>query len=259
MLRAAASFVGGIGVTVASTFASSLGLTVHEQRFGFALGVAMILFAIGLFAYERRDATRRSRQAQIDEGDSEQRLTDAGIPFSDDGVQGDLSFRFTTLVFANNASDSQVISATATVEVVDARGRQVARSHGRWRAHEWSRSAPPSMLIDGAPPAAVSMAPDGAQHRLDVLASATFHPGGLMAQREPNVWQGVYLVRQPRSATLLAGPIPPGQYKMSATLRSEGMPPAVFRYRLRVPFPDGRLNDLHDPNLRPETAWWRRG
>ncbi len=41
----------GLGVTIASTFAPSLGLTLHQQRVGFAFGVALMLAGAVLFAF----------------------------------------------------------------------------------------------------------------------------------------------------------------------------------------------------------------
>lgn len=46
----------GLGVTLASTFASSLGLSVHQQRIGFAVGI--VLIAIGAAFYLRRPGDR---------------------------------------------------------------------------------------------------------------------------------------------------------------------------------------------------------
>lgn len=54
MRRAAAAGVGGFGVTIASTFAPSLGLTVHQQRIGFVVGVALIVLAAVLLVAQAR-------------------------------------------------------------------------------------------------------------------------------------------------------------------------------------------------------------
>ncbi len=53
MGRAAASFLVGFGVTVVSTFADSLGLSVDQQRIVLALGVLFIVIGLGLFARDR--------------------------------------------------------------------------------------------------------------------------------------------------------------------------------------------------------------
>lgn len=49
----ATASLGG-GVTLASTFADSLGLSVHQQRIGFAIGVILMLGSLVFFLYERR-------------------------------------------------------------------------------------------------------------------------------------------------------------------------------------------------------------
>lgn len=46
--------VVGVGLTVASTFAPSLGLSVHQQRIGFGIGIFLVLLGILLFVLERR-------------------------------------------------------------------------------------------------------------------------------------------------------------------------------------------------------------
>lgn len=51
--------VAGIGLTVASTFASSLGLSLHQERIGFAIGIFLIfaagvLFVVGLRAQKKK-------------------------------------------------------------------------------------------------------------------------------------------------------------------------------------------------------------
>ena len=51
---AVVSGITGAGVTLASTFASSLGLSLHQQRIGFALGVALILLGVALFFRQKR-------------------------------------------------------------------------------------------------------------------------------------------------------------------------------------------------------------
>jgi hypothetical protein len=50
MSRAVAASIGGIGVNLASTFAPSLGLSVHQQHIGFVVGTAMMITALILFA-----------------------------------------------------------------------------------------------------------------------------------------------------------------------------------------------------------------
>ncbi len=66
MLRAISTAIVGLGVTLASTFAPSLGLSVHQQRIGFAVGVVLILVAgVGLWI----DRKHRSR------GDSNRKLS----------------------------------------------------------------------------------------------------------------------------------------------------------------------------------------
>jgi hypothetical protein len=47
--------VAGTGMTLASTFASALGLSVHQQRIGFAFGVFLIALGLGLYFYQHRN------------------------------------------------------------------------------------------------------------------------------------------------------------------------------------------------------------
>ncbi len=50
MHRAIGTGLAGVGVTIISTFAPSLGLSLHQQRIGFAIGVLLMLAGIGIFA-----------------------------------------------------------------------------------------------------------------------------------------------------------------------------------------------------------------
>jgi len=54
MPRAAGSVVVGLGLTFASTFAPALGLSVHQQRIGFALGIALVVVGCTIFFLDRR-------------------------------------------------------------------------------------------------------------------------------------------------------------------------------------------------------------
>lgn len=63
MVRGIGTGVVGAGVTLVSTFAGSLGLSLHQQRIGFALGALLMLGGIGLLV---SDHVRRKR------GDTEQ-------------------------------------------------------------------------------------------------------------------------------------------------------------------------------------------
>jgi hypothetical protein len=51
MLRAAGTAITGLGVTIVSTFAGSLGLSVHQQRWVFGLGVALMVLGAGLLVH----------------------------------------------------------------------------------------------------------------------------------------------------------------------------------------------------------------
>lgn len=57
MLRAVGTGLLGAGVTLASTFAASLGLSLQQQRIGFAIGVVLILIGVALFFSGRRQPT----------------------------------------------------------------------------------------------------------------------------------------------------------------------------------------------------------
>jgi hypothetical protein len=65
MLRGAGATIAGFGVTIASTFVPSLGLSVHQKRIGFAIGVALILVGVVLLIRwrGRRDAAIDSVQS----------------------------------------------------------------------------------------------------------------------------------------------------------------------------------------------------
>jgi hypothetical protein len=56
MVRAIGTACVGIGLTLASTFASSLGLSIHAQRIGFGIGAILILLgaALGFSQWRRR-------------------------------------------------------------------------------------------------------------------------------------------------------------------------------------------------------------
>lgn len=54
MHRAAAAGIAGCGLTIASTFASSLGLSMHEQRVGFVIGIVLMLMGGGAYLRLRR-------------------------------------------------------------------------------------------------------------------------------------------------------------------------------------------------------------
>lgn len=60
MRNAVATGTAGVGMTIASTFAGSLGLSMQMQRYGFVLGVVLVLVAAALWW--------RGRSAQIVNG-----------------------------------------------------------------------------------------------------------------------------------------------------------------------------------------------
>lgn len=66
MLRAASTAIVGVGVTLASTFAPSLGLSVHQQRVGFAIGVILIVAGAVTFAMSKRRNDDRDK-APVDD------------------------------------------------------------------------------------------------------------------------------------------------------------------------------------------------
>lgn len=86
MLRAISTVCTGLGVTLASTFAASLGLSVHQERIGFAVGIALILVGCILFVRSWKTSAPLSatteqhrRQAFIEDLariDSEKRASD---------------------------------------------------------------------------------------------------------------------------------------------------------------------------------------
>ncbi len=59
MLRAGATALIGLGVTLASTFASSLGLSLAQQRFGFFAGILITLIGCGAFLLSIKRAHRK--------------------------------------------------------------------------------------------------------------------------------------------------------------------------------------------------------
>lgn len=54
MRGAIATALTGLGLTIASSFASSLGLSVREQRVAFAFGIFLMVCGVTLFFYQRR-------------------------------------------------------------------------------------------------------------------------------------------------------------------------------------------------------------
>jgi hypothetical protein len=58
MHRAIGTAVTGLGVTIASTFASSLGLSLHQQRVAFGVGVVLMMLGGWLFVRGRKAGAR---------------------------------------------------------------------------------------------------------------------------------------------------------------------------------------------------------
>ena len=63
MLRAVATAAIGLGMTLASTFAGSLGLSVHEERWLFAVGVFMLVVGVAWLVYDLTVGYRAHRDA----------------------------------------------------------------------------------------------------------------------------------------------------------------------------------------------------
>jgi hypothetical protein len=59
MAKAIASGLVGLGLTLASTFASSLGLTVDQQRAGFVVGIVLMFAGLVSAAISRRSKGER--------------------------------------------------------------------------------------------------------------------------------------------------------------------------------------------------------
>jgi hypothetical protein len=59
----AAGCLGG-GVTLASTFAPALGLSVHQQRIGFAVGVLLMLLGVVLYLRQQKSKGSNPHAAQ---------------------------------------------------------------------------------------------------------------------------------------------------------------------------------------------------
>ncbi len=190
----------------------------------------------------------RQQGPRVDVEGVEQRFGTGPWPYTMDRVEGGLAFYFTTLVFTNTASSgnlaARAVNTTATIEISELGGDRIARSHGRWCCHEWSEHPIAAPSTEGDPPKSITMEPDGAQHRLDVLVGTIFVGGD-----QPSRWHGLYLVRQPRPATLVQSVIPPGEFDLLITLRSTTMQPVVFKYRLSVPSPEGRETEVLQPEL----------
>jgi hypothetical protein len=55
MRSAVAAIIIGAGVAIASAFASSWGLSVHQQRVAFGFGVLLVLVGVALLVYKRRE------------------------------------------------------------------------------------------------------------------------------------------------------------------------------------------------------------
>jgi hypothetical protein len=114
-------------VTLASTFASSLGLSLHQQRIGFALGVALILPGVILFFRQSRTQSPTPPAVSVTSNDQKGGITahtvNVSVPQTQVGVQEEWHNRLTTdgeyatLVQIDlkdaNASHSLYIQATA--------------------------------------------------------------------------------------------------------------------------------------------------
>jgi hypothetical protein len=70
MLRGISTALAGLGVTFASTFTSSLGLSVHQERIAFAAGIALTLVGIGLFLWDWHRKRAPAKTASHHEGPS---------------------------------------------------------------------------------------------------------------------------------------------------------------------------------------------
>jgi hypothetical protein len=78
MLRALGTGLAGLGVTIASTFAGSLGLSLHQQRIMFVVGVAVMLLGGFLLWRDRRSA--RHRAAEPSDGQRQTGRPDQATP-----------------------------------------------------------------------------------------------------------------------------------------------------------------------------------
>jgi hypothetical protein len=93
MLRSLATGSVGLGVTAASTFAPALGLSLTQQRIGFAFGVALIIFGVILFYLDRSRAELGDQiDSMIQEGI--RLVAELSIPVEPERIEGDVKIEF---------------------------------------------------------------------------------------------------------------------------------------------------------------------
>jgi|SRR6059058_2865667 len=93
MLRSLATGSVGFGVTAASTFAPALGLSLTQQRIGFAFGIALIVLGATLFYLDRKRSNLGDQlNSQMKYGKS--LLAELTAPAKPEGGPGNWSLEF---------------------------------------------------------------------------------------------------------------------------------------------------------------------
>lgn len=180
--------------------------------------------------------------ALSDEG-PEFSLVTGPFDYAVDGEPGELFCFWTTLLVVNRG-DEPARDARATLEVLAPDGAPVARTRGRWRAHDFLDEVP-AELGDDEPPLGITIEPGGEPQRLDALTWATVTPPG--SERRA---LGLYLVRQPKWSTLrLQSPLPAGPHELRVTVESAAAPPARAVYDLVVHSARGHESEVCHPTL----------
>lgn len=93
MLRSLGTGSVGLGVTVASTFAPALGLSLTQQRIGFACGVALIILG-AIFFYLDRKRSNLGDQLNSQMRDGQALLAELTAPAKPEGGPGNWSLEF---------------------------------------------------------------------------------------------------------------------------------------------------------------------
>jgi len=73
-----ATGLSGVGLTIASAFVTSLGLSVHQQRIGFGVGVVLMLVGATLYFYQSQRRARPDSRGVEAEADHSSTATAAG-------------------------------------------------------------------------------------------------------------------------------------------------------------------------------------
>jgi hypothetical protein len=186
--KAIAAGITGLGVTIASTFAPSLGLSIHAQRIGFALGLGLML--LGALAYLR---ARREGHAMTENAGSDSSRMRQNVRI--DGDRNVVVGRDNTAPINTGDIHMHAPQWQASKPVVTVSNQPAAQGEFVTQATFVLKTPHPVNLIAAVPIASVTAID------LNPMVSHTSHnarrfvvEGGGMAKSFPNAGSGTYQV-----------------------------------------------------------------